>query len=132
MLRFVDRVLAWLGWGLATLVAVLLFAGPGLIGADKDAPAAPSSSSSSSSGGGGGTAGSARTLFTAQCGSCHTLAAAGTGGAVGPNLDDAAPDAARVREVVTDGTGTMPSFRGRLDDAQVRALADYVASVAGR
>ncbi len=29
-----------------------------------------------------------RKLFTAQCGGCHSLAAAGTSGNVGPNLDD--------------------------------------------
>ncbi|MGZ8716537.1 MAG: c-type cytochrome, partial [Gaiellaceae bacterium] len=28
-------------------------------------------------------------LFTQKCGSCHTLADAGTAGQVGPNLDDA-------------------------------------------
>jgi cbb3-type cytochrome c oxidase subunit III len=29
-----------------------------------------------------------RTLFVAKCGGCHSLAAAGTSGTVGPNLDD--------------------------------------------
>jgi cbb3-type cytochrome c oxidase subunit III len=29
-----------------------------------------------------------RTLFVSKCGGCHTLAAAGTSGTVGPNLDD--------------------------------------------
>ena len=120
MLGSVDRVLAWLAWGLAALVVVLLFAGPGLIGADRGSSAAPASYS-------GGAGNGARALFTSNCGSCHTLAAAGTTGAVGPDLDAAAPDAARVREVVTAGSGAMPAFRGRLSDAQVAALADYVA-----
>jgi mono/diheme cytochrome c family protein len=30
-----------------------------------------------------------KTLFVARCGSCHTLANAGTSGTIGPNLDDA-------------------------------------------
>lgn len=30
-----------------------------------------------------------RTLFRAQCGTCHTMAQAGTTGQIGPNLDDA-------------------------------------------
>jgi mono/diheme cytochrome c family protein len=30
-----------------------------------------------------------RVLFETKCGSCHTLAQAGTSGAIGPNLDDA-------------------------------------------
>jgi mono/diheme cytochrome c family protein len=128
MLRLVDRVLAWVGWGLAALVVALLIVGPGLIGADMGGPAAPASYSGA---GKGAAAGNARALFTSNCGSCHTLAAAGTSGAVGPNLDDAKPEAALVRVIVTSGSGSMPSFGGRLDDAQVRALADYVASTAG-
>lgn len=38
-------------------------------------------------------------LFTQKCGSCHTLADAGTKGAIGPNLDDA------FRQARTDGLG---------------------------
>ena len=30
-----------------------------------------------------------KTLFISKCGGCHTLAAAGTTGTIGPNLDDA-------------------------------------------
>src|SRR4051794_16555927 len=36
-------------------------------------------------------------LFVAKCGSCHTLARAGTKGTVGPNLDDA------FRQALADG-----------------------------
>ena len=32
---------------------------------------------------------SGQQLFTASCGSCHTLSAAGTNGTIGPNLDNA-------------------------------------------
>jgi sulfur oxidation c-type cytochrome SoxX len=52
---------------------------------------------------------SGKTLFTAKCGSCHTLADAGTTGKVGPNLDDAFRQSlldgmteATVRQVVRD------------------------------
>src|SRR3954453_13518373 len=38
-------------------------------------------------------------LFVAKCGSCHTLARAGTKGMVGPNLDDA------FRQALKDGMG---------------------------
>ena len=37
----------------------------------------------------GGSQGNGKTLFTQACGGCHTLAAAGTAGKIGPNLDDA-------------------------------------------
>jgi cbb3-type cytochrome c oxidase subunit III len=37
----------------------------------------------------GGDAGTGKKLFVAKCGSCHTLADAGTKGTIGPNLDDA-------------------------------------------
>jgi mono/diheme cytochrome c family protein len=38
---------------------------------------------------GEGSVSNGKQLFTAKCGSCHTLADAGTKGAIGPNLDDA-------------------------------------------
>lgn len=36
-----------------------------------------------------GSQGAGKQLFTRACGGCHTLADAGTAGAIGPNLDDA-------------------------------------------
>jgi mono/diheme cytochrome c family protein len=36
-----------------------------------------------------GSQGTGKRLFTQACGSCHTLADAGTAGTIGPNLDDA-------------------------------------------
>src|SRR5947207_13421796 len=37
----------------------------------------------------GGDASAGKPLFVQKCGSCHTLADAGTQGTIGPNLDDA-------------------------------------------
>jgi mono/diheme cytochrome c family protein len=68
---------------------------------------------------------------SAGCGSCHTLGDAGSSGDVGPNLDDAQPPAELVVERVTNGKGVMPSFRDQLSEEQIRAVADYVSSVAG-
>ena len=49
-------------------------------------------------------------VFSANgCGSCHTLAAAGTNGTVGPNLDDAKPDKDLVIQRVTNGSGEAPT-----------------------
>jgi cbb3-type cytochrome c oxidase subunit III len=73
-----------------------------------------------------------KSIFTANCGSCHTLADAGTSGAVGPNLDDAHPPKDLVVDRVTNGKGQMPSFANSLDEDQIQAVADYVSSAAGR
>lgn len=96
-------------------------------------------------------------LFKQQCGSCHTLAAAGTTGVIGPNLDDAfAADRAQGFEesamqqvvagqiriplegrvnadgqyVTSTGSPAMPADLVTGDD--VDSVAAYVASVAGK
>ena len=86
-------------------------------------------------GDGGATEGVAagRKVFAAAgCGGCHTLADAGSSGNVGPNLDEAKPDAARVAMRVTNGRGAMPPFKGQLDATQIAAVAAYVSSIAGK
>ena len=69
---------------------------------------------------------------SAACGGCHTLAAAGSSGAVGPNLDDAKPSKELVIDRVTNGQGGMPSFSDSLSAAQIAAVAEYVSSSAGK
>jgi mono/diheme cytochrome c family protein len=68
----------------------------------------------------------------AGCGGCHTLAAAGATGTVGPNLDQLKPPTAAVVTQVTNGGSVMPAFKGRLSDAQIQAVAEYVSSSAGK
>jgi mono/diheme cytochrome c family protein len=81
-------------------------------------------------------------LFTQRCGSCHTLADAGTKGTIGPNLDDS------FRQAITDGLGRstiegvvkeqiklpqggqMPANLVEGDDRD--AVAAYVAQVVGK
>jgi sulfite dehydrogenase len=72
-----------------------------------------------------------KSIFTANCGSCHTLADAGTNGTVGPNLDESRPPQELVVDRVTNGQGAMPSFSDSLDEEQIQAVADYVAGAAG-
>jgi mono/diheme cytochrome c family protein len=68
----------------------------------------------------------------AGCGGCHTLEAAGSGGNVGPNLDDAKPDAALVTDRVTNGKGVMPAFGDQLSEKEIADVAAYVvASTSG-
>jgi cytochrome c553 len=69
---------------------------------------------------------------SAGCGTCHTLAAAGASGNIGPNLDKVRPPAAAVRAQVLNGGGGMPSFRDQLTPLQIRDVAAFVASSAGR
>ena len=69
---------------------------------------------------------------TAGCANCHTLAVAEANGRVGPNLDQIKPDAAIVERQVTNGGGGMPAFKGTLKPEQIKAVADYVSSNAGK
>ena len=80
---------------------------------------------------GGGTDGKA-IFASAGCSGCHTLAAAGASGTVGPNLDDAKPSKALAIDRITNGRGGMPSFKGRLSEAQIEAVAEFVSSNAGK
>jgi mono/diheme cytochrome c family protein len=63
---------------------------------------------------------------SAGCVACHTLAAAGSTGNVGPNLDDAKPSFELVVDRVTHGKGAMPPFAGQLSDEEIRDVAAYV------
>jgi mono/diheme cytochrome c family protein len=69
-------------------------------------------------------------LFTSTCGSCHTLAAAGTSGTVGPNLDDLKPTEQVVLSAIQTGPGAMPP--GLYSGADAQAVAKYVAQHAGK
>lgn len=97
---------------------------PGKAEASTDATAAPKPAAAPAI--------DAKTIFTQNCGGCHVLANAGTAGAVGPNLDDLKPNAALVEKQVTNGGGGMPAFKGTLSPAEIKALAAYVSSVAGK
>jgi mono/diheme cytochrome c family protein len=83
-------------------------------------------------GGGEGDAANGKKIFaSAGCGSCHTLADAGSSGTVGPNLDEAKPDHDLVVERVTNGSGVMPSFSDQLSEQEIQDVAAYVSSAAG-
>ncbi|MFZ5551410.1 MAG: c-type cytochrome [Pseudomonadota bacterium] len=66
------------------------------------------------------------------CAVCHTLKDAASSGEVGPVLDELRPDAGRVAQALRHGVGAMPSYRGKLTDAQIEALAHYVSQAAAR
>lgn len=93
---------------------------------------------------GGGEIDAAQLFVDSGCGSCHTLADAGTDGQVGPSLDEALPgqDPEMIRTSIVDPgakvaegfpAGTMPTnFGDTLTEAQLDALVEYLASVAGQ
>jgi mono/diheme cytochrome c family protein len=78
-------------------------------------------------------------VFTANgCGSCHTLAAAGTESTVGPNLDETLEGQSKafIREAIVDpdaevaagyGAGIMPpNFGSVLSSSELEALVTYL------
>jgi mono/diheme cytochrome c family protein len=82
--------------------------------------------------GGEGDPANGKKIFAAQgCGSCHTLSDAGSSGSVGPNLDEAKPSADHVVEMVTNGSGVMPSFKDKLSEQEINDVAAYVSTAAG-
>ena len=83
-----------------------------------------------------GNASAGKAIFLTNCGSCHTLAAAKTTGAVGPNLDGVKPDYQTVTAQVTLGPngplkGSMPAFKGTLSNQQIADVAAYVVTSTG-
>jgi cytochrome c553 len=72
-----------------------------------------------------------KTVFVANCGSCHTLSDAGTTGTVGPNLDESQPSNELVVDRVTNGLGAMPPFAGTLSEQQIADVSAYVSQTAG-
>jgi len=90
-----------------------------------------------------------KTFVTEGCGSCHTVAAAGTDGTLGPNLEAALAVDARDADVPLDGFvrtsivnpdgyvnprylgGTMPANYGNLlSDEQIDGLVAFLVDVA--
>jgi mono/diheme cytochrome c family protein len=124
-LRRIDRIFAPATWLVAAALALMLIVGPELVAEDKSSGKSEAGATGYSSGSSAGIDGKA--VFSANCGSCHTLSAANTTGVVGPKLDGKGLSADEVGEIVRGGRGTMPSFGDRLSGAEVRAVADFVA-----
>jgi cytochrome c553 len=78
--------------------------------------------------GGDRTAAGKQVFLDAGCGECHSLAAARSSGAIGPDLDQVRPSEDRVAAQVERGGGAMPAFRGRLSREEIAAVASFVAA----
>ena len=62
----------------------------------------------------------------AQCGTCHTLHAAGSVGNIGPNLDQLKLPMSQIIYAVTNGIGVMSAWEGILTQEEIEAVAYYV------
>src|SRR5215204_5863547 len=117
-------------WIIAVVLALLVVAAAGCGGDDDDsggaATTAATTAETTTEGGAEGAA-----VFASNCGTCHTLAAAGSDGTTGPNLDELMPDEETVEEQVRSGGGGMPAFEGQLSDEEIEAVATYVSESAG-
>jgi mono/diheme cytochrome c family protein len=98
--------------------------------------ASKSSTTTTTTGGGGAGGGTpaaqGKSVFSANCASCHTLEAADASGTVGPNLDELKPSKATVQKQVENGGGAMPAFKDTLTPEQISAVATFVASSTGQ
>ena len=68
---------------------------------------------------------------TPPCAVCHTLAAAGATGEVGPSLDELKPTRSQILEAVRTGVGVMPRYTGLLTEEQIEAVAEFVHKSTG-
>ena len=116
-------------WIIAVVLALLVVAAAGCGGDDDDSGGAATTAATTAETTEGGADGAA--VFASNCGTCHTLAAAGTDGTTGPNLDDLKPDEETVEAQVRSGGGGMPAFEGQLSDDEIEAVATYVSETAG-
>jgi predicted ferric reductase/mono/diheme cytochrome c family protein len=114
----------------ALVFAALVFTAGIIVGRQTAPNAQPATAEPAATALGSAAAGKA-VFASAGCGACHALEAAGATGNVGPDLDQVKPDAGHVGEVVTNGKGAMPPYKGRLTDEQIRDVAAYVAQATG-
>jgi mono/diheme cytochrome c family protein len=94
----------------------------------------PEATGEAETGGGapqGDSAAGKEVFASAGCGSCHTLADAGTTGTVGPDLDQSSVDVEQAFEQITNGGGGMPAFSGQLSEKQIADVAAYVVDARG-
>lgn len=123
------------GKGIAALLVVTLSLLPIACGDDDDTTAAEDATETTAPAGAdpeqplSGDEERGRELFAENCGSCHTLDAAGTTGQIGPNLDEAQvdeQDVLRAIEIGGRGSGNMPPNLVSGEDAQ--DVAAFVAA----
>ena len=81
---------------------------------------------------GGSSSNDPEEIFSSNCASCHTLAAANATGTIGPNLDDLQPTLQAALDQIAEGGGGMPAFADTLTTKQIQEVAKYVVESAGK
>jgi mono/diheme cytochrome c family protein len=104
-----------------SLGAMLLLSGPMLAACGGSGPAVAQATTPA-----GGPRGAAE-LFAAACASCHGRL--GDGGPSGVPLAEVTADRVSIIGVIRYGVGGMPASSNGMSDAEVEALADYVAGL---
>lgn len=84
-------------------------------------------SSSSDNGGTAKEPDGEKIFASAGCGGCHTLDEADSKGQTGPNLNQSKLSQTAIEGKVKSGGAGMPAFGGRLSDAEITAVAGFVA-----
>jgi mono/diheme cytochrome c family protein len=127
LLARADQVLAPLSWLVAAALVLMLFIGPQVIAEDESTPTSEAAGAAPYASGSDGLRRDGKAVFTDSCGSCHALQAASTSGQVGPALDGTSLPPADIEAIVRDGRGGMPALGGQLSDAEISAVAAFVA-----
>ena len=73
----------------------------------------------------------AAVFMSAGCGGCHTLAAAGATGTIGPDLDTSPLTSQQIVLQVTNGGSPMPGFGNSLSPQQIANVAAYIIKSQG-
>ncbi|MGG3283858.1 c-type cytochrome [Paenibacillus solani] len=76
----------------------------------------------------GGNATEATSLYNANCMACHATDLSGGGSF--PNLQKVGSkyDASQIAGIITNGRNGMPSFQGKLTDAEITTLSEWLAA----
>ena len=73
----------------------------------------------------------AQIFLDQNCGACHRLAAVGSTGTVGPDLDLSSASFAEVARIVAEGKAPMPAYADRLIPQQIADVATFVRAAQG-